>query len=219
MRRSRRKCRAFVGFLVLAFVEKRVFVQGLSSVGTTSSRRERVGRKEFFTLQSHVYDDSVALSLLSDHDDTIHDDEDDDIMSDSFLASPLSQAVFSEEEEKDSWYPGSFSRNENWLEEASEALLDLEKVPLGSLTEEDVLSIAGLMAAWVRRRSLEAALSVEKLLKRVVDDMRAGNSDIHVTARMYTIVGQSNSFSCQCCDTYFSLSQAYLKILGNRRVG
>ena len=57
---------------------------------------------------------------------------------------------------------------------------------------DDVESITGLMAAWVKRRSVEAALIVETLLKRVVDDMRANNADVHVTSRMYTIVSIRN---------------------------
>ena len=103
----------------------------------------------------------------------------------SSLASPLSQALPVDE---NTWYPGSYSRKENWVEDSTAEVMDLEKIPLGSLNEDDVESITGLMAAWVRRRSLEAALSVEKLLKRVVDDMRAGNTNVHVSARMYTIV-------------------------------
>jgi hypothetical protein len=109
-------------------------------------------------------------------------------ISHSFLGSPMAQIWSEEDEERLGWYPGSFSRKANWLEESTEDVLNIEKLPLGTLTEEDVESITGLMAAWVRRRSLEAALSVEKLLKRVVDDLRAGNTDIRVTARMYTIV-------------------------------
>lgn len=135
-------------------------------------------------------DDDEPPSLLDDFEE-MGDDDDVDVDAEdlplSFMASPLSQ-VGGDEEDQDRWYPGSFSRNENWLEEASEHLLNLEEVPLASLTEDDVESIVGIMAAWVRRRSLKAAMLVEKLLKRVVDDMRAGNTDIHMTARMYTIV-------------------------------
>jgi hypothetical protein len=174
------------GIIFLFFLAKPVVIQGLLSTGPKSSRHQRgtAGLKEVSTLQSSVYDENEAPPIIADYDDA----DGDDIISDSFLASPLSQSVFSEEEEKDSWYPGSFSRQENWLEEASADMMDLEKIPLGTLNEEDVESITGLMSAWVRRRSLEAALSVERLLKRVVDDMREGNSDVHVTARMYTIV-------------------------------
>lgn len=108
-----------------------------------------------------------------------------DAIENSVMASPLSQLPSEEEE---ALYRGVFSRKKRWLEEATEEMLDLEALPLGSLSEDDVESITGLMAAWVRRRSLDAALIVEKLLKRVVDDMRVQNPDVHVTTRMYAIV-------------------------------
>jgi hypothetical protein len=116
------------------------------------------------------------------------DDAKDDI-TDTFMASPLSQLRSDEDE---ALYRGPFSRNENWLENATQDILNLE---IGSLREDDVDSITGLMAAWVRRRSVNAALAVERLLKRVVDDMRAQNPEVHVTARMYTIVSFLFSFS------------------------
>lgn len=94
-------------------------------------------------------------------------------------------------EEEDDPYLGSYARNEEWLEEATTTVLDLEQLPLGSLTPEDVSSISGLMSAWVKRCSVEACLTVEQLLKRVVDDMRVNNPDAYVTARMYTIVSCS----------------------------
>eukprot|EP00535_Pseudo-nitzschia_heimii_P005540 CAMPEP_0197187390 /NCGR_PEP_ID=MMETSP1423-20130617/15767_1 /TAXON_ID=476441 /ORGANISM="Pseudo-nitzschia heimii, Strain UNC1101" /LENGTH=1092 /DNA_ID=CAMNT_0042638951 /DNA_START=108 /DNA_END=3386 /DNA_ORIENTATION=- len=78
-------------------------------------------------------------------------------------------------------------RNEHWLEDATNKFSDVTSFPLGNLTEDDVVSLTGLMVAWSRRRSLEAAMVVEKLLKRIVDDMEAGNRDVHVSTRMYTI--------------------------------
>ena len=86
--------------------------------------------------------------------------------------------------------PSRFERNQKWLEEATAEMLDLKTFPIGTLTADDVDSITGLMAAWVRRRSMDAALMVEELLKRVVDDLRAGNQSIQVTTRMYTIVSK-----------------------------
>ena len=103
---------------------------------------------------------------------------------DDSMDSPLSQLPSEEEEDL---FRGPFSRNEKWLEDATEEFLDAERIPIGTLTEDDVQSIVGLMAAWVRRRSVNAALTVEQLLKRVVDDMRNGNRDVFVSNRMYTI--------------------------------
>ena len=93
------------------------------------------------------------------------------------------------ENEKDDEQPrgNNFARNERWLEDATDKLLDLSNLPLGSLTEDDVVSLTSLMIAWSRRMSLEGAMVVERLLKRIVDDMRAGNRDVHVSTRMYTI--------------------------------
>lgn len=85
-----------------------------------------------------------------------------------------------------SMYRGNnnFERNERWLEEATGKFV---KVPLGRLREDDGRTVIGLMVAWSRRKSLEAALIVEKLLKRIVDEMRAGSEDVHVSTRMYSI--------------------------------
>lgn len=81
----------------------------------------------------------------------------------------------------------NFARNNRWLEDATDKVLNLSNFPLGSLAEADVVSFTGLMVEWSRRRSLEGAMIVERLLKRIVDDMRAGNEDVQVTTRMYII--------------------------------
>jgi hypothetical protein len=89
-----------------------------------------------------------------------------------------------------------FARNEQWLEDATDDFLDAQMYPTGSLAEDDLESISALMVAWARRRSTEAALTVEKLLKRVVDDMHAGNERVHVHTRMYTHVSEDSPESC-----------------------
>jgi hypothetical protein len=81
-----------------------------------------------------------------------------------------------------------YERDKLWLEKATEDILDVKQLPVGSLTADDVESIVGLMTAWGRRKSVEAALTVERLLKRVIDDMKAGNRKVKTTARLYTIV-------------------------------
>ena len=90
----------------------------------------------------------------------------------------------------------NFLRDERWLESATDKVLDLSNMPLGSLTEDDVTSLAGLMIAWSRRMSVEGAMVVERLLKRIIDDMRAGNRNVHVSTKLYTITieawGKSN---------------------------
>jgi hypothetical protein len=81
-----------------------------------------------------------------------------------------------------------FPRNSAWLEEATLSLLDEDLYPIGELSEEDVVTIATLMAAWSKRNSVDAAITVERLLKRVVDDMQEGNSVAQVTTRFYVYV-------------------------------
>jgi hypothetical protein len=77
--------------------------------------------------------------------------------------------------------------SDSWLEHSTSNVLDVTRIPLGRLTTDDVETIAGLMAAWARKKSDQAALKVESLLKRVVDDRNAGNRSVKVTTRMYTM--------------------------------
>lgn len=120
--------------------------------------------------------------------------EDEDINYDSVLSvrlsvdSPLSMLP-AEDDPNRMHVP--YARNEEWLQQATSDILDPESYPLGELTSEDVESISGLMAAWARRGSSHAALTVEKLLIRVVNDLRAGNPDARVNNRMYTYVSQA----------------------------
>ena len=86
-----------------------------------------------------------------------------------------------------------YQRDENWLENATNGILDTKLLPLGSLNSDDVESIIGLMMAWARRQSVESALIVEYLLKRVIDDMKAGNQSIYPTTRLYTIVSWNST--------------------------
>ena len=80
------------------------------------------------------------------------------------------------------------ARDRKWLEKATEDIMDDEQYPIGELSQDDIDSITGLMVAWVRRRSVQAGLAVERLLVRVVEDMRAKNPVAQTTARMYALV-------------------------------
>jgi hypothetical protein len=98
-----------------------------------------------------------------------------------------------EESSTDGIAPPPFLRRGRWLEEATATLLDASATggyPLGELLEEDFECFGGVMAAWSRRHpgSLRAALSVERLLKRVADEVREGNPSARVTTRLYTYV-------------------------------
>jgi hypothetical protein len=152
-------------------------------VSSLSSRSGLIRSRESLCLAASRIPSAVYASLDNQvYKDGMEDDDNTDVVD-----SPLSQLP-SEEGEVEDLYRGSYTRDEKWLEDATDEFLDMDKIPLGTLTQDDVESITGLMAAWVRRRSVEAALIVEQLLKRVVDDMRANNPDVHVAARMYTIV-------------------------------
>jgi pentatricopeptide repeat protein len=66
--------------------------------------------------------------------------------------------------------------DQEWLQEATDQFFDHEIYPLGQLTESDVEMITSLMAAWARCRSSHAAVTVERLLQRVVEDLRYSSS-------------------------------------------
>jgi hypothetical protein len=98
--------------------------------------------------------------------------------------------------------PNEYNRKDSndqfvWLEHGTHAFFDLELYPLGTLTQEDVETMSGFMAAWARRRSVKSALTVERLLKRLVDDIRVqmscrnsnpGGVVVQVNTRLYTHV-------------------------------
>lgn len=60
-------------------------------------------------------------------------------------------------------------------------------IPLGELTVDDVQLITTLMTSHARRGTVESALTCERLLKRVVEEVNSGNSSVSVTTKMYTM--------------------------------
>jgi pentatricopeptide repeat protein len=120
-----------------------------------------------------VFDDDLDGIDDDDMDEEAEDEDDYDDVKD--------------EDENVMFRPHNFAKRENWLEDATEECFDEEKLPLGSLTEGDAESMVGLMVAWSRKNNLEGALAVERLLKRIVDDMSAGNQNVFVSSRMYAI--------------------------------
>ena len=87
--------------------------------------------------------------------------------------------------------------NNNWLESTTKTVLRVyecleppkDTFPMGQLTKEDVVTISKLMVEWSRRRSgSQSPLTVERLLKRIVDDLKFGNNQIQVYKSHYTIV-------------------------------
>ncbi|KAL7549945.1 hypothetical protein ACHAWF_013196, partial [Thalassiosira exigua] len=64
---------------------------------------------------------------------------------------------------------------------------DFDCVPLGELTPDDASLLTSLMASHARRSTVESALTCERLLKRIVDEVDAGNEEVRATTKMYTV--------------------------------
>lgn len=142
----------------------------LSSVGESPTSTS--GLEEGSALKSETQKDGSQYNQPDDNSDS---DEDTEKTNYNVLPMRLKLRGF------------NFERSERWLEDATEKIFDTSFLPLGSLVDEDITAITGLMIAWSRRNSLEGALKVEDLLKRVVDDMRAGNVDAYVSTKMYIV--------------------------------
>ena len=156
---------------------------------------------------------SDALKLATDNDDAYRETKGSPSALDP---GPRGQNV-SAKSADDSFPHGFHNRNyDEWLERGTLDLLDEDVYPVGTLTEDDVETLASLMNAWARRGSVDAALTVERLLKRVVDDVRARNPAVYVTTRLYTHVSKCAVFDTKrsiCLNGLFSrqLSFAYLR--------
>ena len=79
-----------------------------------------------------------------------------------------------------------------WLDRTTAKLLNTHdptkpSVPLGHLTIDDVALITTLMSSHARRGTVEGAMTCERLLKRVVEEVNAGNGEVGVTTKMYTV--------------------------------
>jgi pentatricopeptide repeat protein len=74
------------------------------------------------------------------------------------------------------------------LNVTTQFLSNEQMYPLGKLSTEDVEAITGLMGAWTKQRTVDAALQIELLLKRLVDDMKAGNTDITIRTQHYVLL-------------------------------
>lgn len=153
-----------------------VIQYNLDSIISSTGRRSR--RDNLLRLSS-VGESSISISEMEkdefDLADDNNGDEDATNTNNNFVPMQLTLRGL------------NFERSERWLEEATEKIFDSSMLPLGSLADDDIVAITGLMIAWSRRNSLEGALKVEDLLKRVVDDMRAGNGDAYVSTKMYIV--------------------------------
>ena len=62
----------------------------------------------------------------------------------------------------------------------------LNETPVGKINP-DTLPITAAMNAWAKTKSAEGASMVEMWLKRVKEDKEAGNNDVEITTKMYTM--------------------------------
>jgi pentatricopeptide repeat protein len=104
-----------------------------------------------------------------------------------------------DDDESISFRPHDVNRSEHWLDDTTNDVLNYKKLPLGSLTQSHVESIVSLMTIWSRKNSMVAALTVDRLLKRVIEDMNAGNQDVFVSNRMYAITIDAWGRSGEIC--------------------
>jgi hypothetical protein len=201
-RRMNLRCLLLVAGSINAFA----LVQQSPSLNLGLSRRTAASGRTYTSTSKHTYGYPRRLPRTSVLQESSDDSSSQDV-SDSYLLDSPQESNNSNTnintnngDTQPSFQPPlpqqPFARNEQWLEDATDDFLDEQIYPTGSLAEDDLESINALMVAWSRRRSTEAALTVEKLLKRVVDDMHAGNERVHVHTRMYTHVSDESPESC-----------------------
>mmetsp|Transcript_8363 Transcript_8363/g.18268 ORF Transcript_8363/g.18268 Transcript_8363/m.18268 type:complete len:126 (+) Transcript_8363:223-600(+) len=79
----------------------------------------------------------------------------------------------------------SAERERQWLERTTRRLttIDIGRLPSSILDDS-----RRVMDSWAKQRSKRSALMVEKWLKRVMDEEKAGNSRAKATTVMYTMV-------------------------------
>ena len=90
-----------------------------------------------------------------------------------------------------------------WLKRSTITLLDEEMFPLGSLEKGKWHELQSMMMAWLNlisscaasnivpynaeESSYYPATMIEKLLKRIIDEVSAGNKDVQISNRLYNI--------------------------------
>ena len=80
-------------------------------------------------------------------------------------------------------------QSKSWLDRTTAQVLDppSSSTPSEQLTPDDVSLITTLMTSHARRSTVDSALICEQLLKRVVEEVNDGNSEVRVTTKMYTV--------------------------------
>ena len=170
----------------------------LRIISAFTSSRSQLLRNSIYNSNSHSHFHNSKTSS-SAADDSRLSEEGDKILLDTSLAegssfSPNLSSKYSGDNKKEQAYEDddresdvqNFARNPEWLVAATSEILDLEHYPIGHLTPDDIEYITSLILAWSRRWLPGGPSHLESLLKRVVDDMKAGNRDVSVSTTMYT---------------------------------
>lgn len=137
---------------------------------------------------------SIEPSSTTDAEDTVSLEFDD-----SFIETDeeSDQNEGDDDDDGSSSQTPNFQRDQLWLETSTSNFLEAgnnhnknNDDPLLFLSMDEVNQVKGLMSAWAKRGS---PLMVERLLKRIIDDMRAGNHGISVSTRFYAIVSSQSA--------------------------
>ena len=96
------------------------------------------------------------------------------------LAPSFSGVSTLEDEEQEELF--SVSTRKEYLRTATENLLNY---PAGSYHQQDIDSLKRLLITWPKKRSIEAAINVERLLKRLIDEKHANPNGVTVEESLY----------------------------------
>jgi hypothetical protein len=74
------------------------------------------------------------------------------------------------------------------IAEMTQILLDKRRNPPGSLSADVVNLIHPVLCAWAKTASIKGALMVEELIRRMEEEIAAGNGNAFLTTRQYIVV-------------------------------
>jgi pentatricopeptide repeat protein len=134
---------------------------GIVLISARSDEKDNHGEPNIdvaVAVADNMYQDVSEMDI----DDTTEEEEDDDD----------DESENDDDESHGEHFLPLFAHSPEWLQEATDQFFDHDIYPLGQLTESDVEIITSLMAAWAQCRSSHAAVTVERLLQRVVEDLR-----------------------------------------------
>lgn len=92
-----------------------------------------------------------------------------------------------------------------WLERATQSLLDTQLYPPGSLKKGKWHELTSMMTAWSKatkdpKLSRTAPLVIESILKRIIDEQRAGNAEARTSSALYNLAIDAWATSSTRCN-------------------